>query len=64
MFNHCRVAECILKESKAYDICPAEEMYLEMSECGLLPSHYTIMNSLDAASTKPSQAVSYSMEYN
>ena len=32
-------------------------MYVEMSECGLLPSRYIIINTSDSASTKPSQAL-------
>ena len=36
----CRAAAYILKESKPDDICGSEEMYVEMLQCGLLPSRH------------------------
>ena len=54
-----------IKALRYLAICLSEEMYVVMWRCGLLPSRRTIMNLSDAVSTtEPSQAVSYSMEYN
>ena len=57
-----RSKECkIFSKNKTLTISRplSEEIYVE-----IFPSRHTIMNTSDAVSTKPSQAVSYSMEYN